>query len=682
MIFTEKDIYIIDGAKQELPGFDEKYANIVDYILKITDEIWEQRAVWVIYETYTDDVLIHTGTMQIHGVETVVSGTIKTLSAFPDRKMDAEAVVWSEDGKDKFFSSHRILSSATNLGTSDFGKATGKKVFFRTIADCAVAENKIYEEWLVRDNLHLVQSLGFDPVEMAKKDQRYKDLKNTPDQNDISKEVKKKSEKPYDLSIPEDLVQSLFENVWATRNFDELENYYHKLGHIHAICDNDLLGPWQLRNYLQNLFASFPNASVEVQRVTSNRIDEGYEVAVRWRLEGHHTGNGFFTPSSGKNLVVLGISHYIIKNGRIAEEWMLFDGFDVLCQIHSDVKPASVFGENGVSNSNLENKKSTLQFIEELNRGVVGKTGLTKVFKKYLSKDVVLNVSNPFNGMKGINSYEKDFWQPLLKSFPDLEIQPYIVIGGEYNGRECVSFTGNFIGTWKKDWLGIPATNQPTWLRFGGQYIFEKGKITEAYYFLDMLDIFRQAGFNFFPNKGIEMIVPAPMTGDGIVDYPTEASESKKSCDLTNAMIDGLLEYDGESLDSMAQERFWDVENMMWYGPAGIGTTKGLKGFQDNHQIPFLEAFPNRGVLEESEMANYSNIGDGNYTCHFGFPVMNGKHTGNGWLGLKASDNDFTIRVMDFWRREGDKLKENWVIIDMLDLLEQFGVDVFKMMKK
>ena len=29
------------------------------------------------------------------------------------------------------------------------------------------------------------------------------------------------------------------------------------------------------------------------------------------------------------------ISHYLIKNEEIVEEWMIFDGFDVLCQIHA-----------------------------------------------------------------------------------------------------------------------------------------------------------------------------------------------------------------------------------------------------------------------------------------------------------------------------------------------------------
>ncbi|WP_197409834.1 ester cyclase, partial [Haloferax profundi] len=51
--------------------------------------------------------------------------------------------------------------------------------------------------------------------------------------------------------------------------------------------------------------------------------------------------------------------------------------------------------------------------------------------------------------------------------------------------------------------------------------------------------------------------------------------------------------------------------------------------------------------------------------------------SGDGWLGLPATGETVTMRVMDFWRREDDLLAENWVFIDMIDLLNQMGVDVF-----
>jgi len=46
-------------------------------------------------------------------------------------------------------------------------------------------------------------------------------------------------------------------------------------------------------------------------------------------------------------------------------------------------------------------------------------------------------------------------------------------------------------------------------------------------------------------------------------------------------------------------------------------------------------------------------------------------------LGLAPTGNRIGMRVMDFWRRDADRLVENWVFIDIPDLLLQMGVDVF-----
>jgi predicted ester cyclase len=172
------------------------------------------------------------------------------------------------------------------------------------------------------------------------------------------------------------------------------------------------------------------------------------------------------------------------------------------------------------------------------------------------------------------------------------------------------------------------------------------------------------------------------MTGDGIINYNTDPIEDKKTMDLTNAMLDGLGSYDGITLGSMGQERFWDIENMMWYGPSGIGTTRGLEGFQKNHQIPFITSFPDRGITVKKEEDYFTQIAEGNYSCDFGFPAMYGSHKGDGWLGLEATGKKITLRVVDYWRREGDKFKENWVFIDMPDVLKQLGIDVFELVNK
>ena len=48
-------------------------------------------------------------------------------------------------------SSHRILSTATHAGDGVYGKATGTKLRYRIIADCHARNNRIDDEWLIRD---------------------------------------------------------------------------------------------------------------------------------------------------------------------------------------------------------------------------------------------------------------------------------------------------------------------------------------------------------------------------------------------------------------------------------------------------------------------------------------------------------------------------------------------------
>ena len=51
---------------------------------------------------------------------------------------------------------------------------------------------------------------------------------------------------------------------------------------------------------------------------------------------------------------------------------------------------------------------------------------------------------------------------------------------------------------------------------------------------------------------------------------------------------------------------------------------------------------------------------------------------GDGFLGLPGSDTRTEMRVVDIYRREGDKLAENWIFIDLLHYLLLLGVDVLE----
>ena len=55
---------------------------------------------------------------------------------------------------------------------------------------------------------------------------------------------------------------------------------------------------------------------------------------------------------------------------------------------------------------------------------------------------------------------------------------------------------------------------------------------------------------------------------------------AKENKALVARMIEGLNKHEIEEM-----EDYW-ADDMTWYGPAGIGTKRGLKDFQDNHQRP------------------------------------------------------------------------------------------------
>ena len=148
-------------------GFDSDFVDLPDYILKITERIWEGRGVDLIRRYYAPDCILRTTNNILRGADAVVNSTLETLHQFPDRRLHGEDVVWSGDEDTGFYSSHRILSTAQHLGDGLFGPPTGKPIRVRTIADCAVRENQVYEEWLVRDQAAIANQIGLSPAQLA-----------------------------------------------------------------------------------------------------------------------------------------------------------------------------------------------------------------------------------------------------------------------------------------------------------------------------------------------------------------------------------------------------------------------------------------------------------------------------------------------------------------------------------
>ena len=129
---------------------------------------------------------------------------------------------------------------------------------------------------------------------------------------------------------------------------------------------------------------------------------------------------------------------------------------------------------------------------------------------------------------------------------------------------------------------------------------------------------------------------------------------------------------------------------MMWYGPYGIGTSRGLEGFVDFHQLPFRIAFHRPQGSFEEVMAerqrhgagHYIRIGDGHYSVTGGWPSVYSQHMGGGFCGVGPTGRPVFMRVMDFYLHHEGLIRENWVPLDMLDVFRQMGIDVLGRMRR
>ena len=293
---------------------------------------------------------------------------------------------------------------------------------------------------------------------------------------------------------------------------------------------------------------------------------------------------------------------------------------------------------------------------------------LTRLYRA----DVAWHGPHPINTLNGIDALLGEFWTPFLAAFADVERRDDIVIAGHFKDADWIGATGYYTATFTNDWLGIAATGGVVNIRYGEFSRMEAGEVVEVYTILDILDLLRQV--NRYPAAlskplGVLDRSPAPATRDGVTPLLLDSSSGEQSLKLVEAMIAGLMRYDRVSLESMGMARFWHPD-MMWYGPGGIGISRRLKGFQDVHQRAFLHAFPDRIGGDHK-----ARIGEGTYVGSTGWPSIRATHAG-AWMGRPATNRRITMRVMDFWRREENLLRENWVFIDQIDLLLQMDVDV------
>ncbi|TDF35625.1 nuclear transport factor 2 family protein [Alteromonadaceae bacterium M269] len=322
------------AKSQALPGFDEEFVDIVDYIIRITHRIWERKNIGLCYRYYADICPVFTLGGYSESVESVVQNTLKTIASFPDRSLIGEDVIWRENDDGSYYSSHLITSIMTNTGDSEFGKATNKTGRVTTIADCICSENKIVKEWLVRDNSFLVMQLGIDPIDAAINAAKVPHVSAFLDwqQSEIERisQVKHRDEVLLcreDNWCIESFIHSWAQIIFNQKQFSQLSLFYGLTASQQWPGGRMSTGIAQISGNFIQWLAQCPDAKMTVDHIATVKMEDGsIDVAVRWSLAGHfNPRNPRLKPVAGQQFFVLAASHFYIKNQRIMKEITVFD---------------------------------------------------------------------------------------------------------------------------------------------------------------------------------------------------------------------------------------------------------------------------------------------------------------------------------------------------------------------
>jgi len=322
-------------------------------------------------------------------------------------------------------------------------------------------------------------------------------------------------------------------------------------------------------------------------------------------------------------------------------------------------------------------KKLVLNYFNELDK--VSPNGTIEVIKKYVSKDFHLRATHPFNDLYGIEDVANKLWIPIKKSFSPIQRRMDIFYAGtnsiDNHKTKWVTSMGHLLGIFHKPFLGIKPNHKMAMLRYAEFYRVEDEKIIEGSFFLDVMNFMQQLRINIIPEStGLVGITPGPMTHDGLQFDKKEKQEGIDTNNLIERMAKRLIGEGMESggMESVQSELILDWNNdMIWWGPGGIGASYTIEGYIKGHTAPF-----EKGLQFVDFTGHIASSAEGKFGGWFGWPNLLMKAKGN-YLGLtSASEKISEMRVVDLYRRDNDKLAENWIFIDHLHFLKGLGIDL------
>jgi steroid delta-isomerase-like uncharacterized protein len=206
-------------------------------------------------------------------------------------------------------------------------------------------------------------------------------------------------------------------------------------------------------------------------------IDEGDKVVARLSLRGTHNGSFMGVPTTGRRVNSTGLSIFRLEDGKIAEEWFIFDALGLIQEL-SSAPPTT-----GAASSTEANKAVIRRFYDEfLSQGNLA------VVEELFAPNFVGHFLPP--GMPPGGEGLKQLFSMYRAAFPDVQSTIEDLVAHD----DLVVARATTRGTNQGGFMGFPATGRSVAVAGIDMFRLKDGKIVEQWLNRDDLGLLQQLG--------------------------------------------------------------------------------------------------------------------------------------------------------------------------------------------
>jgi predicted ester cyclase len=283
--------------------------------------------------------------------------------------------------------------------------------------------------------------------------------------------------------------------------------------------------------------------------------------------------------------------------------------------------------------------------VQDLQRDI--DTGRAEILDKYLSPTYDDHNPPPFASKAPGRTGVKETFTIALDIFSDFKhvVEDQVAEGDKVATR--ISGSGKHVGPF----LGIPPTNKMVTMSGIAIHRVADGRLVEHWGYVDAVGLLVQMGVMPAPPALPPLPPPPPETGsNGVV---LDAEQMKQT--VRRMFEEGINRRNRAVMDELLHPAYVNYSMPM--------TAPGAQGLDEVLNL-FFTAFPDMHIVVEDV------FGENDKAVSRG--QMTGTHQGP-FMNVPATGRAIKIGYIDIWKARGGRLIENWVQLDMLDLLIQLG---------